>query len=498
MELQFNKTVCPCLRTVVSKEQTQELTQELRLTDMMPDIGRILGCWGQILIRGKEWRNGSMSVSGGVMAWVLYAPEDGSAPQSVDAWIPFQQKWDIPDTQRDGIIRVFPYLKGMDSRSISARKMMIRAGIGLVGDALVPEDTDIFTVEHVPDDIQLRKQTYPMVIPQEAGEKAFQLSDEVLLPGNLPRVHKIIRYELMPIAAEQRVMAGKLVFRGACNIHILYASEDGMLFTWDHEMTFSQFVDLDRDYGPNASADIDIVTTGMEIDRDDEGKLLIKCGFSAQYVVLDRCMVEVVDDAYSNRRQVKMQCQDLHLPVRLDEIKETIPYRHTLKAEGLNVVDAACFWGYPMIRQTGDEAEIAFDAQFQVLYMGENDTLQSVTGSAENKWQVNTDRDNRMQVQFHAQRPEAEFGPDGIILDGTLSAKAAVCMERGIPMVTAIEFGELQEPDPARPSLILRRLEDHSLWDLAKACGSTVDAIYKANMLQQEPVEDRVLLIPVN
>ncbi len=45
----------------------------------------------------------------------------------------------------------------------------------------------------------------------------------------------------------------------------------------------------------------------------------------------------------------------------------------------------------------------------------------------------------------------------------------------------------MEEPDPARPSLILRRTGEGGLWELAKACGSTVEAIRSANGLEAEP-----------
>jgi hypothetical protein len=68
----------------------------------------------------------------------------------------------------------------------------------------------------------------------------------------------------------------------------------------------------------------------------------------------------------------------------------------------------------------------------------------------------------------------------------------------GIRCVTGIELGELADPDPARPSLILRRASSEKLWDIAKACGSSVEAICIANGITAEPEDDRILLIPVN
>ena len=70
-------------------------------------------------------------------------------------------------------------------------------------------------------------------------------------------------------------------------------------------------------------------------------------------------------------------------------------------------------------------------------------------------------------------------------------------MKDGIPMVTGLELGEFREPNPNRPSLILRRAGEDTLWEIAKSSGSTVADIQKANNLQTEPEADRMLLIPV-
>ena len=65
-------------------------------------------------------------------------------------------------------------------------------------------------------------------------------------------------------------------------------------------------------------------------------------------------------------------------------------------------------------------------------------------------------------------------------------------------MLAGIRAGELREPDPDRPSVIVRaRKPEESLWDIAKYCGSTVSAIQRLNKLESEPEENRLLLIPV-
>ena len=133
---------------------------ELRLSDGMPDMGNVLGCWGQVLLRGKEWHDTSASANGGVMVWVLYAPEDGTEPRVVEGWIPVQNRWEFPEESRDGMLTVYPWLSGLDGRNISARKLMLRAEVSMMGSGRKPWKAELSVPADLPTDIQILKKTY--------------------------------------------------------------------------------------------------------------------------------------------------------------------------------------------------------------------------------------------------------------------------------------------------------------------------------------------------
>lgn len=499
MELTFHSSTCHCLRKVISQVQTQEQTQEVRLPDAMPDIERVLGSWGQVMVRSKEWRGSAMSVSGGVMAWVLYAPEDNSEPRSMEVWIPFQMKWDFPETERDGFICATPFLKALDARNISARKLMVRGTVSILGEALEPVEAEIYHPESVPEDVQLLNRSYPVELPQENGEKLFQLEEELAIPATYPAVEHILRYELLPQIAEQKVMAGRLVFRGSCGLHILYSRDDGGVTSWDCEIPFSQYTELDRDYGPNASAWVMPMLTNLELDKDEQQRLQLRCGIAAQYVIYDRVMVDVVEDAYSTGRSVIPKTEQLKLPIRLDQQKEMLNISQTLNAEAGRVVDVCWMPDHPSQRKNGDVTEFSVPSQFQVLYVDENGQWQCGISRGETLWESRSDPGNRMDCYLRfSGRPQVIPGAQNMELNGEAQLETAVFSEQGLCMVTGLELGEWREPEPDRPSLILRRAGEDRLWDIAKECNSTVEAIRAANQLQEEPADGQMLLIPVS
>lgn len=498
MELHFSKSECSCLNKVMCHTQSQEQTQEVKLTEAMPDIGRVLTCRGQVMIRSKEWRSNGIGVSGGVMAWVLYVPEDGSELRSVEAWIPFQMKWDLPETERDGTICVMPLLKNVDARSVSARKLIVRANVSVMAKAMEPIEAEIYQPEQLPEDIQLLRRSYPVEIPKEAGEKLFHMEEELNVPGTYPPVARILSFHLMPEISDQRVMADKLVFRGKAGLHMLYASEDGAVHSWDSEIPFSQYADLDAEYGPNAQGWVIVVPTSVELDKGEQC-IYLKAAFTAQYLIFDRVILDMVEDAYSNIRAVQPNTQQLRLPVRLDSCRETVRAAQSAELQADRILDAVCCFDHPVRRQNGDLLELELPGCFQLLYVDGNGDMQASTVRVEEKWQLPSDAGNDTDAcTLHMGQPLISFDGREVTLSTELQVTSDVFASGGMDMVSGLEVGEVKEKDNARPSLILRRTGEQRLWDIAKECGSTVEAIRSANHLLEEPDAEQMLLIPVS
>lgn len=495
--MEFGKNVYPCLRQNAQQVQYQEQTQEVRLPDGLPDIGNILAAWGQCILRSKEWRSDGMNVSGGLMAWVLYAPADGSEPRSIETWLPVQMKWSFSDSSREGTIRTAWQLRGIDARMLSARKLMVRATVGVMGEALEPWDAEVCVPEQVPEDVQLLRKSYPAMIPQEAGEKTFSVDEELTLPGGSPAAEKIVYCDLMPVLTEQTVLGGKAVVKGTVRMHLLYRGVDGQLHSVDLDCGFSQFSDLDRDYGKDATLSTIMAVSGLEPELLDGG-IRLKCGLVAQYVVCDQVMLELVEDAYSTNRAVTTQMKELYIPMLLDTRHEMMRVEAAVSGQPQQIVDTAVCAEFPMVRRAGDLAELEIPGTFQVLYYDEEGNLQGTTTRWSGMWELPAGDGASVSGSVQSvSRPQTVVSADQMELWAEVQSEALATAQRGIPMVTGLELGEVMAANPSRPSLILRRAGESSLWELAKANGSTMQAIRAANQLSDEPLDDRILLIPV-
>lgn len=495
MELQFDKSMCKSLHKVLNDVLDQELTQEIRVPEPLPDIGRILGCWGQIILRGKEWYNGSAGVSGGIMAWVLYVPDDGSFVRSVDTWIPFQMKWDIPESQRDGVVYTIPLLKSVDARSVSARKIMVRANVSVQAQAYETRETAHYHADQLPEDVQVLNQTYHLDVPVEAGEKVLQIEDQLQISGYEQNKTTICYYDLRPEMTESRILGDKLLFRGTAIIRVMYCTDDHALQTLKKELSFSQYTHLDETYHADVTAWTYPVVTGLELDFSGE-QPMVKASLAVQYVICEPKEMEITEDVYSITRNIVSEQSTLSLLSKLDILTEDFVLNHKIPIQAREIVDIVCYPSHAQKIQNGDIIVVEQPVVFQILYMDTEGNLQSSVTLSKFSWEFASDTKNDVDVEVVSiSGLQSLISSDEVLLTLNMLLKARVCSENGLPMTHKITFKDEKELDPSRPSLIVRKLGSNSVWDIAKQYGAKISDIKVANQSDFDDSLNQIVLV---
>lgn len=493
MDLQFRKDLLPYLKTVINETQSKEQTQEVRLPEEMPDIGHVITSWGQVLIRSKEWHPGGIGVSGGVMVWVMYAPENGARMQCIETWLPFQFKREFENPEKDGIVCAIPLLTAVDARSTSARKLIVRVGVDLQLQAKIKTTAELYQPEELPDDVCLLKNIYPMVLPAECGEKAFSLEEELTFPSSELQLENFVYYNIWPQVTERKMLTDKLLFRGTVSLRVLYLDSEGALCSWGTEVPFSQYTELEHDYSDDVQSVIHMVTTNLELDKVQEGKCVLKAGLLAQYTIYDRTEIGIVEDAYSTKNKLIPEMSTVNLPSVLDAVQERVVVRPTEEVLHTTVMDMAFYPSAPEVFR--DETGICTEIRAAFCTLGGDDEGQ-LCGKI-SQWNDIKKLPSDPGVKVNAVAWPVCVEEKNGDWEALMQLETQVISNRELPVISGISLEPSPKSDLDRPTLILCRCGEKSLWELAKSVGATVESIREINALTQEPDPQRLLLIPV-
>ena len=169
----------------------------------------------------------------------------------------------------------------------------------------------------------------------------------------------------------------------------------------------------------------------------------------------------------------------------------------TAAAEAESVADALFLPDFPRASRGDSGVTLEQPGMFQMLYYGDDGSLHSGNTRWEGSLNLPSDASIQLTGIPMSAMPQTSLGSGQITLKAELPVEVTATARQPQTMVTGLVLGEVRKPDPTRPSLILRRAGEDSLWEIAKAANSTVRSIQEANGLQSEPVPGQMLLIPI-
>jgi len=244
MELEFKRKNLPYLKQIVREVLYQEELSEIIVPDSLPDVGNIVESFAIPIVRGKESRNGSTTISGGIKGEVIYNPEDLSAPKTLDAYIPFNVKLDHPQLTEESRTLCSVQIRSVDCRILNSRKVLLRVNIACMLLALAHQEEVLFEPQAIPDDLQVKQVEYACKIPVEYAEKSFVVSDSLAIPSGSPPIDRVIRTACLLEVADSKSIANKGVFKGTVYCKVLYQSIDGQICSHEQKLPFSQFCEF--------------------------------------------------------------------------------------------------------------------------------------------------------------------------------------------------------------------------------------------------------------
>lgn len=129
MELTFQTEQIAFMERIFHEVRSQEETGETIVPDSYPDIGSVIDAYAVAVLRGKDCREGSVTISGGVKGGLLYLPEDASDPRSLEFYIPFTTKIKHPGLKEETGICCDLRIRSVDGKMVNSRKAVLRADL---------------------------------------------------------------------------------------------------------------------------------------------------------------------------------------------------------------------------------------------------------------------------------------------------------------------------------------------------------------------------------
>jgi len=510
MELRTNRTVISATEPSGSMMQEQSLELDYVLPDYYPDVCKLIKCFVTPSVISESVSDNRLSYELAAEIRILYCSENSHVLQCVTQTLHFSRTAELP-SGTVSIQEIQPVTDYVNCRAVSRRRLDVRGAVTIrirTGtDRQQEAVSDIFGKN-----MQIQKKPFRYQAKKMQHVSHIILSEELELGSTKPPLLQIIRCEAVPTEQSHKLISGKLMAQGSLQIQILYACEkdgDGSLEPMSFRIPYSQMTELEN---IEEQDEIQVICSPVSCDlkpvTDENGDIrVLRCeaelklsctafriaseslvcdAFSTEFPCTVRRMKLLTSSApvpFSEMLvcNAKLNCPDSELDCVYDAWCDIRNLTTVIENSEICISGMLCC--YILVRESSGmprllEKEEPFEHRFQMQNLSSSDRIEA-RASAENcSYTLSGSSEVSLKTELRMEGSVTHCTETEILSDISVQEDEKFQEHYALKLY----FGKAQE----------------SVWEIAKRCHTSVDAILEENDLAQEQLsENQMLLIPI-
>nr|WP_297172404.1 DUF3794 domain-containing protein [uncultured Agathobaculum sp.] len=465
-------------------------TADTIVPDTFPDVGRVICAYGTAAVKDQTPQSGRLLISGMVQAVILYEPEGGGL-RRLTVPISFAHIEECEGVDAESVCLVACRTAAVDAAAVNSRKLSVTVQLCFAIECYCKTECTI-TEEIALPGIQMRSTMQPLSLIEQARTYPITVLDDVNLQeaSGLSMLHTSCTVKV----SECRAIRGKAVLKGEAAVQCLALQEDDAVRVLTSSTPFTQILELpDAEEGDAASAQVTVLEADCRLEAD--GLLSYTVSASALITLRHMRAVRQIEDLYlpGAALQIQMEKKTLRTMPPLTpfaaEASDTVPTEQHVS----HVISAgACCCS----AKRGEDNTLQITAAVQVLYLGDDQQLCFLQRMLPLSMACAASGEIS-QIELTARASSA--GEKGMLLTIAAAGMTSPVESFVFSHISSIET-EKSAMGEDGVTLRLRYIDrEQQLWDIAKECGATMDAIRRANDLAEDAsaVSNTMLLIPI-
>lgn len=477
---------------------------EYVLPDYCPDIAAVLKCTMTPAVLARRIGGDKLVVEGEATVRVLYLDEARKCVHTFECVQPFSCT--LPWEENDGSL---PYVTAkvnyLNCRATSPRRISIH---GTLAACCVQEKKR--AVELISDiageAVYCKRATVHHSAPVCFAEKNFSVTETADIGVNKPCAQRIVRTSCVTVVDSVKQLVDKAVVKGKVLLRTLYVTdtEKGTTACTAHEFPFSQILDAEGICEEHTTTvHVDVLSKDIQIQTDVNGNgtlLSVNIKLCVRLDVVCQQETAFITDAYTGKYPCRTAQTQFSAEQLLFSCCDTATLKEVLDLPTENVAEIMDLWceAVPLATRA-DRQHSYIDGRLQIsmLTRGSDGCVSYYEHVGEFSLQF-ADVCDRVSAEV------CVTDTDFAVVGGKIEIRVELCSLRcgyaQTPCNGVCGFETEKEPyaDEKAALRICRAKKGDSVWEIAKACHTAVDAVLAENALSDECLsEDMLLLVPL-
>lgn len=505
MELELKKQAVKYKKEVFKATLSHEETQEIIVSDTLPDISEIIDTCAYAFLRGKDTDAGKVTVGGSIEASVLFSAGEGNKTRNLSANIPFTVSADGREITEASDVIACVSVAAAETKIINPRKVLVKVNLCIEVSCFNECQMEISCAAENAKNIECLTQSFNTDLVKNVSEKTFVVSDEFAVSGTRPIPGDILSTSAKLFIEDTKTIGSKLIVSGRVASKVLYLPEDGEeVQCAEFSTMFSQIIELNEG-AEDHNVTVCCMLTGAyynisELTGTGEKGIVMELHGVIQCVTSEKLELTYLADIFSTKHKLTLSETNLTANISLGEQVTAITARGTLPAAVApeKIITTNFSFSDISVKKASDSLKATATAFIKIIYLCPDGQVRCASGNIECTCDI-TGNDPSVQVKAG---DEIYVSPMGMEFEVRLPVTFVVTEKESsnITYISNITFDENEIIDTTgRPSITLYRTsEGDTVWSLCKRFLSERKLIIDANCLEESTAikKGQLIIIP--
>ena len=516
MDLKINREIIPITETILDEKQEQSVELDYVLPDYDPDIFRIISCEICPVIVSQSIGTDRIAYELRCDICVLYCSSGSTLLHRVFQQLNFSRSVELPRPVDSPTVRLTPKVTYSNCRAVSSRRLEVRGAVSIqmhiMGQRRQEVIRDVFGMH-----IQLRKAPVEYIAQKRTAVKNMMLSEEIELGASKPPIHTLIRHDIRLEHQEQSILAGKLIAKGEVSIRVLYAwkkaSEENGMEQLRFTIPYSQIIDMEQiDESYQGSVEAQIIRCDFNPSGGKNGVMnTLQCELELRLncTAVKTASAQLVTDAFSTL----YPCEQTTVPLQIDMMPELVRTTFSCNASippgdtmPTCIYDLRCNVRNINMQLSEDTNRIRISGMLCCNLLAGDEEENPMLLEKEEAFEAYADPGASVENAVLRGQVTPADCTYHLASDGTVSIQATLLLTGQLcPASRHIFLSDLtidEENKLVRDGDYALKLyygvEHEDVWEIAKRCHTSVDAIMEENDLTENQLTaSGMLFIPI-
>lgn len=245
MQIALKKEIVKVSEPVVNQSETLLIEGDVIVPDVQPDIKEVLLTEATAVITNYSYKDGRLSFSGLIAAKILYlSDEEPCCPKTMEAKFDFKDVYEL-SCGENADLHVKASCEHIEFALINSRKLNVKFVVSAAIRGYRKRDMALYKPDGENPDFKVKTHEIAAYHTVADTTREIVISENLEIPTAKPEASELIKMNVHALKGDCKIMSGKMIVKGTLVVQSLYLNLEGGLELMEHEMPFSEMLEID-------------------------------------------------------------------------------------------------------------------------------------------------------------------------------------------------------------------------------------------------------------